>query len=435
MADYTAMSDSDLMALVQPKASSDYSKMSDAELLATVKPQETPRGVMDKLLGLSGPRYQTWPEKALRGMGSAATLPGDVMAGRAQVPQSENMPGGENTQELGRVTDLAGLVSPLAPKVVPSLGKAVLPTAEELKSAGGAGFDALRNLNVDIKPESVVNSFSGLRANLEKDGINAELAPKTFSILSRLGEAPADSVVTVGNLETVRRSLGNAAKDFTNPTEQLAASRAIQHLKSYLADIPAGDVLRGDASQIPKILGEATGNYAAGSRSEQVAEAVRSAELGAGAANSGKNIGNAERQKFKSLLLSDKQSSGFSPQELAQAERVVMGTTTGNTARHIANVLGGGGGMGQAVASGIAATGGAALGGVPGAAVGAAVPPVLGNMARILANKSVERQVNKLDDMVRARSPLAQSMPQGEGASRIPPAILARMLLESRQQQ
>ncbi len=34
---------------------------------------------------------------------SALTLPGDVMAGRARVPQSSAMPGGESTENIGRV--------------------------------------------------------------------------------------------------------------------------------------------------------------------------------------------------------------------------------------------------------------------------------------------------------------------------------------------
>ena len=51
-----------------------------------------PRSVMDNLTGTSGPRYQTWPEKAVRGLiGDAkdsATIPGDVAGGKTAIQPS-----------------------------------------------------------------------------------------------------------------------------------------------------------------------------------------------------------------------------------------------------------------------------------------------------------------------------------------------------------
>lgn len=59
------------------------------------------RGIVDNLLGLSGERYQTWPERAVRGAISAMALPGDVLSGKVQ-------PG--SAQEIERAVDLAGLM-------------------------------------------------------------------------------------------------------------------------------------------------------------------------------------------------------------------------------------------------------------------------------------------------------------------------------------
>lgn len=435
MPDYSKMSDAELSALVQPQAApasnsapGNYGQMSDADLMKAIQPQQ--RGVADQLLGLTGPRYQTWPERAVREM---ASIPEKTMTAAASAPPGSR----ELTENLvPATTEAAAAFGPMVPKVVASLGRSALPTSQELKSAAGSGYDAARNLTLDIKPASVTNSMGVLRANLEKDGINAELAPKTFSILSKAGEAPADSVVTVGNLDTLRRSLGHAAGDFTNKTEQLAARRAIEHLDTYLSDIPAGDVLRGDASQVSRILGEARANYAAGKRSEQVGNAVEAADLSAAAANSGRNIGNAERQKFKSLLLSDKQSAGFSPEELAQVERLVRGTATGNSLRHIGNFLGGGGGLGQSLTAGAGAVIGGMAAGPVGAGAGAVGLPIVGNVARAASNASTQRQARLLDEMVRSRSPEAEARAaEPVPPNRIPPAILARMLLQSQPQQ
>lgn len=74
------------------------------------------RGIVDKLLGTTGERYQTWPEKMVRGVAqgaiSAFTLPGDVLSGKVQ-------PG--SPQEIERAAELASLMvygpAPVASKM------------------------------------------------------------------------------------------------------------------------------------------------------------------------------------------------------------------------------------------------------------------------------------------------------------------------------
>ncbi len=72
-----------------------------------------PRGVVDKLLGLTGERFKTWPEKMVNTAIEALKLPGDVAAGKVDLGSKEAM---------DRVTDLAGTLifgpMPLARKVV-----------------------------------------------------------------------------------------------------------------------------------------------------------------------------------------------------------------------------------------------------------------------------------------------------------------------------
>ena len=62
-------------------------------------PAKQPFGLMD-----------TFPVRIAKSLWSGFTLPGDVQAGNAAVPQSANMPGGENTDNIDRVTALAGMV-------------------------------------------------------------------------------------------------------------------------------------------------------------------------------------------------------------------------------------------------------------------------------------------------------------------------------------
>lgn len=365
----------------------------------------------------------TWPARLARSIYSAVTLPGDVAQGNVSIMGED---GHTNPAVIERSAELAGLVSPLAPRTaLTAATKSAIPTREALESAASAGYDKARGLGVDINPQSVAQMGGTIGAALEEKGINGKLAPKTFSILGEISKPPADSVVTLANLETVRRALGHAAKDFSNPTEQLAARTAQSHLDDYLAAIPDQDVIRGPAAEASKILGEARGNFAAAKRSGQITDAVDAADISAAAANSGQNIGNATRQRLKSILLNDKKSAGYSPDELAAMEQVVRGSKLSNSTRIIGNLLGGGGGLG----SFISAAGGATALGPAGIAT-----PALGAALKKVSDALVSRQTRKLDELVRSRSPLAG--PQVT-ATEISPAKIAvlRALLASQPQQ
>ena len=81
------------------------------------------QGIIDKLVGQYGPRYQTWPEKVLRGIVSTAvsgaTLPGDVASGQVK-------PG--TPSYYNRAVDLAGTALMGAPSVVPETAEVATPT-------------------------------------------------------------------------------------------------------------------------------------------------------------------------------------------------------------------------------------------------------------------------------------------------------------------
>ncbi len=84
-----------------------------------------------------------------------------------------------------------------------------------------------------------------------------------------------------------------------------------------------------------------------------------------------------------------------------------------NAARSVGNYFGGGGGLGRLATT----TAGAALGAhlAPGtemgAVLGATVPTALGMSAKGLENALARRALTGVDEAVRSRSPLAQSLP------------------------
>lgn len=377
------------------------------EAYATKQPDDGPwaqyaqpeRTVVDKLAGQGGERYQTWPERLARSVissvSSGASLPGDVYSGKTQVDPA-------NPEFVGRTLELAGAGTPLAPRAVSNLAasKGGIPTSEALRSASDVGYDAARNSSLIVKADAVKGVAANIQRDLEQKGILGEFAPDTYTVLKKLQNPAEGAFATGSNLISAREALRNASQNFTNPREAKAANDAIRELDRFIESVPAESVVAGTPAEFAKIASDARGNYAASRRSDQVTGQLEEAQGNAAAANSGQNIGNAVRQRFNAIVKSDKKSSGFTEQEIAQAEKVRDGTVLGNTTRLLGNVLGGGGGLG-AVAT--AATGAATLGPVGAAA------PLVGYGLKKLSDASVNRQVRALDEMTRARSPLAQT--------------------------
>jgi hypothetical protein len=439
--------------------------MNDEAIAAAIKQNMPQRSVMDKLTGIGGERVQTWPERAVRGIGqsiaSAATLPGDVLKGGASLPSSGAVPGstefGGPDSAGGRVADLAMLGTPVSPaarigeRVVAGEAKnlvaekAKVPTTEELAKAGAADITAAKDSGLEIT-SSVLGDFSRkIQRDLFDRGIHPVDAEKAYAKLKELESAPADSFVTASNLQSLRESLGHTAQNF-NPNaakDQLAATLAIKELDKLLPSIAEKDVLAGSPAATAKLSERGRGNYAAGSRSNDITGALdrantgilERAEVRAQASNSGRNIDNTIRQKVASALEKPKEVSGFSDAELEALNGVIAGGAGRNTARAIGNLLGGGGGWGQ---FGVGAAGvgtGAAFGGPVGAAVGA-IPAVAGIGAKAIANALAKRELRKADELIRKRSPLYKERaenPAMRGDVQDMRALIARMLLDQQQ--
>lgn len=372
-----------------------------------VKPEES---FTDKLM-------RTWPVRLGKAVAnaaySAATLPGDVAAGRVAVDPS-------NPEFIGRTLDFATMASPLPASTRAGVGwagaprtpaAAPIPSREMLEGAADAGYKQVRASPFEVTASSVGDLASKIQTNLERDGILGEFAPDTFAVLKKLQSGEPGAIASGGNLVSAREAFRNASRNFNNPRERLAAERAISELDKFIEAPPAASVLAGAPTEFAKTAADARANYAAARRSETVSDALHEAQLQAGSTYSGRNLDNAARQKFRQLVNSDKKSAGFSDAEIAQTERAVMGSKFGDAARTVGNALGGGGGL-AALHSGLAAFGaGTALGGpLFGAAAGIAMP-LAGQLLKRGADASTMKQIRILDDMIRSRSPLAEEMP------------------------
>jgi len=281
---------------------------------------------------------------------------------------------------------------------------APVPTAPELKSAAVAGYDAAKNSGVEIKPSSLTNFTAKLQGDLNADGLNEVLAPKTFNILDKLGNAPPGATVTTNDFRTLQRALGYAAKSI-DPTEKLAANRAIEALNDHLENLPSSDLAKGPtggAWQVSKIIKEANANYAAYKRSDDFAFRGEKAKNLAAGANSGLNLENNLRSQVRQILNNKNAQRGYDPEMMAAFRAFNRGSRNANILRAVGNILGGGGGVvGTSMSAG--------TGFLAGGPVGAAALPIAGLGLRMAGNARTAQQFGKLAEMIRAKSPLAAS--------------------------
>jgi hypothetical protein len=341
-------------------------------------------------------------------------MPGDVMAGKAHVPGSENdqaipcaVPMGSAESSGDRIADLALLANPMPAAAragegifgVPITKSKAVPTIGETKAAAKAGYesDAVKNLQVD--PQAIANFTTGLKSRLNEMGVNDLLAPKTFGLLDRVESVPANAIMTGQNLRTLQKTLGKASQS-ADPHERLAATRALIDFNKHLENLPAEHVVAGNAADFSKTVARANANYSAAKTAEGLDKKMVAAQLRADSTNSGMNVANAIRQNMRQVVTKPKEARGLTPSELKTATGIVEGTRGQNALRYAGNVLSGGGGLGAAVTAGV--------GGLINPYL--ASLPIAGYALRALSNKMTVRQAERLSEAVRSRAPIASSL-------------------------
>jgi hypothetical protein len=300
--------------------------------------------------------------------------------------------------------------------------KAAVPTADELKAAARAWYNHPDVAAVQIKPQAVDDLATTIENDLVKQGFRprAGQGGSVFDTINELRGAPGP--VSVQDLDSVRKALGQVGKSGIPTPDSAAARAAIEHLDNFLPNLKQPDLLAGDAGAANQILQDARGNWAAAKRSDVLNDKIDAAELQAASANSGHNVENALRQKVRAILTSPRLSRGLSDDERSALEGFVRGNVTDNIIRHIGNVLGGGGGIGHLLSAGA----GAVAAGTPGAIIG----PMVGSALKAFGNATAGRRVRELDALLRSRSPEAARVAQ-QMAGQMPPQLLRLLPMTS----
>lgn len=188
-----------------------------------------------------------------------------------------------------------------------------------------------------------------------------------------------------------------------DPSERDAARRAIGHIDDYLADLgnnPQDVVVNPHfAARVGEEAQAARANYAVAKRSEDIDDALDQAERQAGRSGAGHNINNAIRQRLSALRNNKKKMAGWNDDEKAELDAVVNGTTTANAARQAGKFAPHG-----IVSSTLSMAAGHAI--APG--LGTVAVPATGLVARMIGDRMTRMAAERLQNVVKARSPLGR---------------------------
>lgn len=402
----------------------------------TPSQEMTPGGALQRI-GMQGAQGAT--------TGAAFGVPGAVIGGASGLlgQAVKEVTGSDRAAEGVSIAPglLAGVLRP-APRPE-------TPSAFELNAAAGRGYDATRASGVAYEPAAVANWAQGVRNDLYNRGLGDRNAGETNGMLRDIMQTPNPGAggrvtIDIGQMQALRSNLRQKSQEVDaqgrRTPDALAASHVLREIDPFIENPGAMGLASGtlaDTAQIGQTLREANANYSASRRSDDLTGSLARGDRGilpraegrAAAANSGTNIDNAIRQQARAMLDRDPRLSAFTDAEIDALRSIRDGTAGRNALRTVGNLLGGGGGLGGML-TGAAGAGVGATFGPYAAAVGAAVPPLVGRGLKGLENRATRNAVLDLDEATRQRSPLYQQR-QANMPPYVRQAEIARGLLAS----
>ncbi len=338
------------------------------------------------------------------------------------LPQSANMPGGEQQGDIGAVLNASLLGMPLAPggpmKTVPFKA----PTEAALEASKTARYSDPAITNLQLKPEAGPDVANIIRTDLKGKKLDQFNAKPYYDLADRLEKPRFGDNFTVEDFQTLREDASAVASPANATSVDKRAGPTIRNaIDNYLGNIPDDHVLSGDAAAANDALTKARADFASLKRSEEVSNALGRAENRAPNANSGLGrLDNLTRQQLTPIL--DKKTGvaktkgfeDYTPEELSGLQKAIDPGWLQNQARVMKNKLGGGGGAAHTMANVLGFLGASHFGASPEmAAVAGYGLGKVGQGFGSLADRLAYSRVNQLGDLLRSRSALADEMRAG----------------------
>jgi hypothetical protein len=300
----------------------------------------------------------------------------------------------------------AGLVSMLMPKTVRA------PTLDETKAKAADKWAAVENANVTLTPQASQEYVDRIARKLvDERATDTRLYPRANAAAEGIADNTDRSLY---GLIQDRRFVGRSVA--ADPNESAVGVAMKGEINDYLKSLDPTKVRGTDPQGAVDEYLAANELTSRVKRAEQVLNKEMRGESRAATSGTGGNEVNAQRQNIRSLLDIERdptlrgKSKGFTPDEVAQMERIVYGTPGSNAARLLGRFAPNSGALpllttGYGGAAGAAA---AAATGNPLLAAPAAIGGI-GLAAKSAAESMTKREIKKLLDMILSGGKLAPS--------------------------
>ncbi len=311
---------------------------------------------------------------------SAATLPGEVYAGKVDPLSQEG---------IGRAAELASLGSPLSAGRTLAAGAAAKALApEELRAASRPVFKELTEAGnkIAVNGEDIAK---GITADLDPLALRQANARRTYQELRGLGKAEDlnDVAIARDKLRDVANGISENRLIRVTGNDSTAARRAMHGLDTEIEKASPGWTAK---------MAEADANWAAARRMETVQKEAEKGRLGSFGSN-------------------ESRAKGFTKEEIAAVRRAHQGGLTGTLLNSIGALSPFHGGLSGAIGTAIQLPAAIAT---KGLSLLGAIPA--GITADIAAKGFRDRALRQALEKISARSPLANSLARNPGIIQLP---------------
>lgn len=326
----------------------------------------------------------------------------DVAAGTAGQTAREIAPDSDVADALASIIAGGGTAA-LRGRSMRSRPDAPYSSTDEMFKAGNERMERAAGSGVQLTQEAQEELFDRLYGRLKAEKASLRLHPRAYGAVEEAKNWPSARPI---DIEETRRVIG---RDVASNADEAPIGVALKkEIEEYLNSLDETKVLGGNVT-------EALGDLQSGRRILHQAHKARAVEgkeyrakSRAATSGTGGNEVNAMRQNVRSILDNEVaptkpgQRSGYTPDEIAQMEKIVFGTKGQNMLRQISRLAPSAGAL-PSYASGGGGLAGIALAlssGNPLPLV-ATIPGSAGEIAKKLAERSTKAEITELLDIMR----------------------------------
>lgn len=369
---------------------------------------ESIKAMMDPVI--SDVQPQTMAQRYLRrggqevGFGVPAALTGAALPGYGAVAREAMLPymatstagdvgaalGGQTAREIAPDSGMAdflasmaggGLAATMASRMTPET--VPVKSLDELKKSNADNWSTIKGSTDTLTPEASARLSPELYAMLqEKRATNPNLFPRANATVEDIAALPPKSLYEV---EEARRLAGRNVA--SNADEAAVGVEMKKTIDEYLTSLGPEDVQGADPEAAIALMQKARKGSHQAYKADEIDNKAMRAETRAATTGTGGNEVNAMRQNVRTVFDRERdptlrgKGGGYTPDEMAAMERVVMGTPMQNIARLLGRMAPSSGALPLTV-TGYGGAGGVGLAGLTGNPL-LALPALAGGVGEI----------------------------------------------------